>query len=71
MICTDLDITVDGGSCEEVEASIEPCRVMHLERVVKSPLGGRRRSLARRATSAHEGTDGAVDSGPSATPDRG
>ena len=35
VICTDLDITVDGGSYEEVEASIKTGIMMHLERIVK------------------------------------
>ena len=48
-ICTDLDIAVESGSCQEIESSLGICIKMYLESISELPAGERRRLLARRA----------------------
>ncbi len=48
-ICTDLDIAVDGGSYQEVEATLGICIKMYLESISELPEAERSRLLARRA----------------------
>ena len=48
-ICTDLDIAVDGGSFDEVKASLETGIEMYLETVAELPAAEQPRMLKRRA----------------------